>query len=64
MFKKLYANLCISFLQKNQKSSPRWQYNDAKRSTEIKPTTEVVEDERDPDVIPAQYGKFMAFVLL
>lgn len=47
--------------KKNPKSSPRWQYNDTKRSKEGTGdgtkigTTEIIEDERDPDVIPAQY---------
>ncbi|XP_037038777.1 hemicentin-1 isoform X2 [Bradysia coprophila] len=47
--------LCSQDATKNLKSSPRWQYNDAKRSKENKTGAEVIEDERDPDVIPAQY---------
>lgn len=49
------------YLQKNAKTSPRWQYNssvDIKRNKDNKTATELIEDERDPDVIPAQYGKF------
>ena len=41
-------------VQKN--SSPRWQHSENK-SKELKTTTDIIEDERDPDVIPAQYGK-------
>lgn len=55
LFAKVYQ---LKFFIQNPKSSPRWQYNDTKRSKDGKSsTTEVVEDERDPDVIPAQYGK-------
>ncbi|CAO1368871.1 unnamed protein product [Diamesa hyperborea] len=35
-------------------SSPRWQHSENK-SKELKTTTDIIEDERDPDVIPAQY---------
>ncbi len=52
-------SMFLGCFQKNLKSSPRWQYNDAKRSKENKTGSEVIEDERDPDVIPAQYGKLV-----
>lgn len=52
--------LILLFKQKNAKSSPRWQYNsmDIKRCKDLKIATDLIEDERDPDVIPAQYCKF------
>lgn len=52
--------------QKNAKSSPRWQYNsmDIKRCKDLKLATDLIEDERDPDVIPAQYCKSSRFPLL
>jgi hypothetical protein len=48
--------VCASFyLQKNMKTSPRWQHSDIKIK-DTKANTDFLEDERDPDVIPAQYG--------
>lgn len=44
--------------QKYSKSSPRWQYNNS-GNKDIKAATELLEDERDPDVIPAQFCKFI-----
>lgn len=50
---------CIFYLQKNTKTSPRWQHSEAKNNKETKTVGgDIVEDERDPDVIPAQYGNF------
>lgn len=43
--------------KKYSKSSPRWQYNNS-GNKDIKAATELLEDERDPDVIPAQFCKF------
>jgi len=34
---------------------PRWQHTDIK----TKSSEDLVEDERDPDVIPSQYGKII-----
>lgn len=54
------------FFQKNTKTSPRWQHSEQK-SKETKTIGEILlEDERDPDVIPAQYGnllKIYAYVI-
>lgn len=46
--------------KKYSKSSPRWQYNNS-GNKDIKAATELLEDERDPDVIPAQFCKFFIF---
>lgn len=45
-------------MQKDGKSSPRWQCNslDIKRNNEIKTANDLIEDERDPDVIPPQFS--------
>lgn len=40
-------------LQSNNLEKPRWQHTDIK----TKSSEDLVEDERDPDVIPSQYGK-------
>jgi hypothetical protein len=45
----------LSDPQKSSKTSPRWQHSDIKIK-DIKTNTDFLEDERDPDVIPAQYG--------
>lgn len=56
-----YAGCAILFSEhikkKYSKSSPRWQYNNS-GNKDIKAATELLEDERDPDVIPAQFCKF------
>lgn len=44
--------------QKYSKNSPRWQYNNS-GNKDIKAATELLEDERDPDVIPAQFCKLI-----
>lgn len=41
-------------LQSNNLEKPRWQHTDIK----TKSSEDLVEDERDPDVIPSQYGKY------
>lgn len=57
------SHLVLLFQQKNAKSSPRWQYNsmDIKRCKDLKIATDLIEDERDPDVIPAQYCESLFF---
>lgn len=43
----------INFLQSGNLEKPRWQHTDIK----TKSSEDLMEDERDPDVIPSQYGK-------
>ncbi|XP_031617439.1 nephrin-like isoform X2 [Contarinia nasturtii] len=49
------ANHTDTITKKYSKSSPRWQYNNS-GNKDIKAATELLEDERDPDVIPAQFS--------
>lgn len=53
----IFFFVCLSSNKKYSKSSPRWQYNNS-TNKDIKAASELLEDERDPDVIPAQFCKF------
>lgn len=61
-FFSFFFIVCLSSNKKYSKSSPRWQYNNS-TNKDIKAASELLEDERDPDVIPAQFCKFNLLIL-
>lgn len=46
-------------MKKYAKASPRWQYNNSSNKDIKSATKELLEDECDPDVIPAQFCKLI-----